>query len=234
MTATPTAGTRAAGKLATRDALIAAGIAELTEHGPSGPSLDAICARAGYTRGAFYVHFKDREALMIAVMDRMLGDLVRAVGAAGAGGAAGQPATDDPLAAGIRHFTAAAAARAPEVHAGRGLRFHHLLEACLMSPAIGDRYKAILRAAGAWASHAVGEHQRAGRIPACGRDAAGDVLLATGLGIVVMLELGIPVDPVRLGDALIALLGLPPATPAGDRRIRRRRGRTGAVERRQR
>jgi len=35
------------------------------------PSLDDICDRAGFTRGAFYVHFADREALLVAVMDHV-------------------------------------------------------------------------------------------------------------------------------------------------------------------
>src|SRR5688572_24827364 len=84
---TPSTGARASAKLATRDALIDAALVEFIEHGPSAPSLDAICDRAGYTRGAFYVHFKDREDLLVAVMDRVLGDLVRAVGVAGQGDA---------------------------------------------------------------------------------------------------------------------------------------------------
>jgi len=65
----PPRRSRAETKEATRQALLAAGLAELVEHGLDVPSLDAICARAGYTRGAFYVHFKDREDFFVAVMD---------------------------------------------------------------------------------------------------------------------------------------------------------------------
>src|SRR5690606_25632121 len=59
-------------KLETRRALIAAGAAEFTENGIEGSSLDAICARAGLTRGAFYVHFKDRDDLLKAILDVLL------------------------------------------------------------------------------------------------------------------------------------------------------------------
>jgi AcrR family transcriptional regulator len=210
-----TGSVRAATKAATREALIAAALAEITEHGPVAPSLDAICARAGKTRGAFYVHFRDREALVVAVMDRVLGDLVRSVAAAGTDDASGG------LAGAIRHFSAAAAARAPSIHAGRGLRFHHLLEACRSSRTIGDRYRAILTAAAAWAARAVDAEQRAGRLRDVESRAAGDVLLATSLGLVAMLELDLARDPVHIGEALIDLLGL----GLGARRRRARRTR---------
>jgi len=63
-------------KQETREALIRAGMAAFTEQGIDLPSLDAICARAGFTRGAFYVHFKDREDFFAAVADQALQDFV--------------------------------------------------------------------------------------------------------------------------------------------------------------
>ena len=54
----------------TREALIAAGIAAIGSEGLDA-SLDAICARAGFTRGAFYVHFQDRDDLLETVMERV-------------------------------------------------------------------------------------------------------------------------------------------------------------------
>src|SRR5262250_414344 len=75
----PPRRSRAETKEATRQALLVAGLAELVEHGLDVPSLDAICARAGYTRGAFYVHFKDREDFFVAVMDWALSGILVAV-----------------------------------------------------------------------------------------------------------------------------------------------------------
>ncbi len=63
-------------KQETRDALIRAGLSIFSEEGVDIPSLDAICARAGFTRGAFYVHFKDREHFLGAVVDQLLQDFV--------------------------------------------------------------------------------------------------------------------------------------------------------------
>jgi AcrR family transcriptional regulator len=75
MTAKP--NSRELAKQETRDALIRAGMAAFVEEGVDLPSLDAICARAGFTRGAFYVHFKDRDDFFNAVADQALRDFVR-------------------------------------------------------------------------------------------------------------------------------------------------------------
>ena len=69
---------RPVGRRETREALIQAGMAELAGQGLKQPSLDAICARAGFTRGAFYVHFEDREDFIAAVMERVLGGFLDA------------------------------------------------------------------------------------------------------------------------------------------------------------
>src|SRR3954447_1686913 len=77
------ASARERAKAETRNALIEAGVALIAEQGLDVPSLDAICDRAGYTRGAFYVHFRDRDAFIVAVMDhlgRRVLDLLPATG----------------------------------------------------------------------------------------------------------------------------------------------------------
>jgi TetR/AcrR family transcriptional repressor of nem operon len=72
-------------KQETREALIQAGMAAFTEEGVDLPSLDAICARAGFTRGAFYVHFKDRDAFFAAVAEHALRELINWVISTGEG-----------------------------------------------------------------------------------------------------------------------------------------------------
>lgn len=64
--------TRAESKQQTREALILAGMELFREQGLDGPSLDAICEKAGKTRGAFYVHFDDRESFQVAILERIL------------------------------------------------------------------------------------------------------------------------------------------------------------------
>lgn len=58
---------QAQSKAFTRAALIKAASELFALQGLDAPSLDAICQRAGYTRGAFAVHFRNREELVLAV-----------------------------------------------------------------------------------------------------------------------------------------------------------------------
>lgn len=70
---------RDAAKLRTRQALIDAALVCFTEQGLDAPSLDAICERAGCTRGALYVHFADRDALIAAAMEQRRGAVLAAL-----------------------------------------------------------------------------------------------------------------------------------------------------------
>lgn len=70
---------REAAKKETRAALIRAGVALYMAGEGDQPSLDAICAHAGFTRGAFYVHFKDRTEFLQAVIDDVLRRFVDSV-----------------------------------------------------------------------------------------------------------------------------------------------------------
>jgi TetR/AcrR family transcriptional regulator, transcriptional repressor for nem operon len=63
-------GTRTAGALRTREALLDAGAALAEEHGLAGVSVNMVVARAGVAKGTFYVHFKDRAAFVDAMHAR--------------------------------------------------------------------------------------------------------------------------------------------------------------------
>src|SRR5215470_788296 len=103
-------------KQETREALLRAAMGEFAEHGLDAPSLDAICARAGFTRGAFYVHFRDREDLVAAVMERVLGAFLDAIVARGEVGG------ERSLAATVERFAAAVAGPRGAVAGQRGAR----------------------------------------------------------------------------------------------------------------
>jgi len=49
-----------------RDKLLAAGFAVIRSKGYSGTTVDELCAAAGVTKGAFFHHFKSKEALGVA------------------------------------------------------------------------------------------------------------------------------------------------------------------------
>lgn len=64
--------TRSESQAQTREALLDAAEALVLEQSIPGLSLRAVCFQAGYTQGAFYSNFKDREALLLALMERNL------------------------------------------------------------------------------------------------------------------------------------------------------------------
>lgn len=183
---------RAEAKQHTHAALLAAGVAEFADHGFDA-SLDAICARAKLTRGAFYVHFADRDAFIVAVMQHVLGTFVAAL----TGGTDPRLPTIDVA---IRLFLAAVRAKSPLVHGGPGLRFHHLLEACRRSPAIGDTYRILITTA---------RDRLAALIPANGElepAALADLLVLAAFGVLVATEIELPLDLDRLERAMLATI----------------------------
>lgn len=46
---------------------LALGLAALAEHGPAGLTVEALCRRAGKTKGSFYAHFEAIEAYLAAL-----------------------------------------------------------------------------------------------------------------------------------------------------------------------
>jgi AcrR family transcriptional regulator len=52
----------------TRDRLMAAALQVFAERGVLGASVEVICEAAGFTRGAFYSNFADKDALVLALL----------------------------------------------------------------------------------------------------------------------------------------------------------------------
>ena len=188
--------TRAASKAATRAALIRAGLAEFDGEGLD-VSLDAICERAGVTRGAFYVHFADRTAFIIAVMDHLMTGFVAALTAVPSGG----------IRRVIELYFAAVTARSPAVTGGSGLRMQHVLEACRRSREVGDAYRALLMSARDRVATALAHDRAAGTL----RDdveprALADLFVIAALGLATTFELELPVAIGRIGPTLVTLV----------------------------
>lgn len=203
----PEPSRRQVAKQGTREALLLAASAEFAEKGLDLPSLDSICARAGFTRGAFYVHFRDREDLVAAVMERVLGVFLDAV----IGGE-----EDGDLARTITRFSELAVHGIEDTGGGEtalpglppGVPFHQILAACQRS----EGTRAQLVGTLAKAAHRLGERavadQRAGRL-------RGDLpprelavlLLLLSLGVRAAADLRLPVDVGATRSALLRLLG---------------------------
>ena len=213
----PAPRSREAAKEETREALLLAGLAEFAEHGLDAPSLDAICARAGKTRGAFYVHFEDREDFLVAAMERVLGPFLDAV-LAGAG-------AHHDLAAVVSRFVEVLgvldglAREASEKARGSGrppglLQFQRLLEACARSPRVRERLVLLVRETLERVVKATEAGQGARTVRAdVAPDVVAGILVSLALGVITAQELGVALDLPRLRDGVLALVAAGPGRP---------------------
>lgn len=181
----------------TKDALIASGMTLFAERGLDGPSLDDICAHAGLTRGAFYVHFADRDAFLLAVMDRVGAQIIDEMLAKGTGG----------FAAAVERFVAASASgRYPLMPEG-GIRPYQLLDACARSPVLRDRYVELVKTSIARVAELVEEGQGVGmlRKDIAAANAA-TLALALIVGAQTLADLGMPMPLESLAPDVVRLL----------------------------
>jgi TetR/AcrR family transcriptional repressor of nem operon len=194
-------GTRAEAKAESREALISAGLSLFEESGLDGPSLDAICARAGYTRGAFYVHFADREAFYVAVMERILAawvaTIVRTADAA------------SDLELSVRAFLRAVRGGPTDDPFLRDAHTHLylLLAGCRRSPEVKLRFTVLLQAAGAQLAEVIAAGQRAGSVRQdTDPHALSALLVAAVLGTLAMAETGTVPDLDAAEKAVLTLV----------------------------
>lgn len=76
MSATRERRSRAEAQRETQERLLDAAAVEFAAHGLDGASIDAITARAGFTRGAFYSNFDDKAELLVALAERRVGTFI--------------------------------------------------------------------------------------------------------------------------------------------------------------
>ena len=193
-------GARAEAMAETRAALLKAGAALFAAQGLDGPSLDAICERAGFTRGAFYVHFRDREDFLVEVMEREGAPLLDAV----LGAAGGEPVG---LTGVVERFLESVASGAYPLTRRGGPKPHQLMDACARSKKLRARYVALLAETVTRLTAVIARSQRSGEVRAgVDAEAVATTLLAAVIGAQTMLELGAPLDLAGAGGALLALL----------------------------
>jgi AcrR family transcriptional regulator len=189
-------GARENAKQKTRAALIEAGIDLIAAQGLDGPSLDAICERAGYTRGAFYVHFKDRDDFLVAVMETAGGPILDRV-----------LEGDGDLSRTFAHFMRAFADGSYPLGPRGGIKPHQLLDACARVPRIRELYVGLVNEAIARVARVVAESQTTGVVRSdVDGEAIGALLLAAVIGAQTMLELEVPIDLGRSAGAMLTLL----------------------------
>lgn len=191
-------GARQEAKRRTRQALIEAGADLFSTEGLDAPSLDAICERAGYTRGAFYVHFADRDDFLVAVMEHVGGPVLDALLEGDEG---------DDLATVAARFAGAFADGTYPLGPGGRVKPHQLLDACARSDRVRALYVRLIGEAIARLRRTVAVSQAQGSVR---DDLDPETLAATLLALVVgaqtMVELGAPLDLTQTTAAVLALL----------------------------
>jgi TetR/AcrR family transcriptional regulator, transcriptional repressor for nem operon len=197
-------------KQQTRAALVNAALELFGEQGLDVPSLDAICDRAGYTRGAFYVHFKTREDILVAVMDQVGEAFLASVFAELSGSGAGQP-TSRRLHHAVRRFVDAVASGAYPLMAtgGKGplVRPHQLLDACARSPVVRERYRGLVQLSVGAVAGLVEADQADGDVrPDIDPQIVATMSLALIIGAQTMKDLGLALDPAHLASAVERML----------------------------
>ena len=82
-------------KLRTREQLLDAAAELFAQRGYHAVSVDAVAAAAGYTKGAVYARFADKQDLFLALLDRWLAEQAEGLTTADGGGADGFAAALD-------------------------------------------------------------------------------------------------------------------------------------------
>ncbi|MDB5212448.1 MAG: hypothetical protein JWO86_375 [Myxococcaceae bacterium] len=198
-------------KQQTRAALVKAALELFAEQGLDVPSLDAICDRAGYTRGAFYVHFKTREDILVAVMDQVGEAFLASVFAqmpdlAGGG---------RRLHHAVKRFVDAVGSGAYPLMAtgGKGplVRPHQLLDACARSPVVRERYRDLVQlSVGAVAGLVRGDQDEGAVRSDVDPETVATMALALVIGAQTMNDLGLTLDPARLASVIEQMLATTP------------------------
>ena len=213
--------TRDDAKLQTRAALVQAALELFGAQGLDVPSLDAICDRAGYTRGAFYVHFKTREDILVAVMDHVgalfLARMFEGLGADAAAAAtesAGGKKNARRVHHAVRRFVDMVGSGAYPLMAtaGKGplVRPHQLLDACARSAVVRERYRELVQMSLGAIAELVRGDQEDGEIR---KDIAPEMVASMAMALVVgaqtMADLGMPFDAAALGAGIEKMLATP-------------------------
>ena len=191
---------RIRGKEETREALIASALALFSERGLDEPSIDDICAHAGYSRGAFYAHFGDRDALMVAAMrSRRKGTFDGLI--ASIGGELRVRALLELLASLV-----ASGAFPPK----GGVRTAEFLQACRRSRDLRKAHHDLLDATARRLAEAVARDQAAGALRAdVDPTALAALFVVLEAGVEVMADLGWPYDVTGVAKAASHLIAKP-------------------------
>jgi len=200
---------RSEARAATRRALLEAGLAELIARGGlETPTVEAVCSRAGYTRGAFYFYFEDRAQFLAEMLEWVLTDVIGALFAR---------AREAPEAEGVRgvvtRFTEALASGDwPDLHGNIRAGYLAIMRGVSTGGGIRDRHTELMSLLIERLEAGITEGQRRGELrPEIDPHQTATAITLVAIGAVLWDGIGIPVDPRTLGASVMGLLELPPS-----------------------
>ena len=195
-----TKASRAEAKQASREALIKSAMELMPEKGID-VSLDELCAHAGYTRGAFYVHFKNRDELTLEVMtingENWLNSIFKP-----------QPDGEaEDLMTMVQRFLTEMVSGTYPITQKAGLRPHQLLEACARSEPIKKRYLELVSDSIHRLTANVSQSQSKQQLDqSMDPEQIASLLLGLAIGVHTMYDLDYPIDFAKGSMALLQLL----------------------------
>ncbi len=168
------------------------------ELGLDEPSISAICQRAGFARATFYEHFRDREELISAAMDGMMGGFVEIVLSA-------EPPGD--VRAIVQNFMMAMTTGHVAIHGTSAWTFRNTLDLCGKNVRFAEGYRTRLTDIHRQVEAHILLGQRAGRVRSDLRpaDVAG-LLVTLAYGALTLIEVGSGLDYAGIANAFVVTL----------------------------
>lgn len=188
----------------TRKALIVAAVNEFAEKGYKAASVNAICANAKFSRGAYYFHFSSKEDLLLEAMKFVLEEFYEKLSAR-----SGLDLWFEKLSALVMPRIEAGSIDDPPtfVRTFTGMPFHRMIAAC---DELGSVRRLFAELEGG-AHVALGRNvRRQQEIGAVRKDVdhvhLAELLVVLGIGMVAAAELGFEYDPAAVSRTALEIL----------------------------
>ncbi|MFO0676256.1 MAG: TetR/AcrR family transcriptional regulator [Polyangiaceae bacterium] len=180
-----------------RAKFIAAALDLQLEVGLDEPSIVDVCTRAGFARATFYEYFADREALIAATLDALVGHFVDLV------------VDDDPgdVRAMVQRFMVAMGTGDRVIGGTGAWSFRDTLRVLAKSPRVRAGYVSRVSELGKRIEANVLLGQRAGKVRADVSPAAiSGLLVGLAFGAIAMIDFGAEVDFAAVANGLVTTL----------------------------